>query len=101
MREQRHSRITAFRADADMSKGQHIAVRPISWLYVLVPGDDRGNWFFRSTQRSQKSPEIRHICAYFEKTSTLAASRVPGDRLNTIGRPYFLIEALRASISEL
>ncbi len=44
---------------------------------------------------------MRHISAFLEINSTLAVSRVPGERLSTMGRPEPRSALLSAAISGL
>ena len=59
----------------------------------------KSNCFRSSFQSSQKSSEIRHICAYFSKNSASERGAGPGEMLSTIGRPVFRIARLNAFIS--
>ncbi len=59
----------------------------------------KSNCCRNSFQSSQKSSEMRHICAYFSKNSASESGAGPGEMLSTIGRPVFLIARLSAFIS--
>src|SRR5450755_1904151 len=50
-------------------------------------------------QSSQKSSEMRHICAHLRASSALATGVGPGERLKAIGLPVFLSASLIMRIS--
>ena len=59
----------------------------------------RVNWASSIFQSSQKSSEMRHICAYWRTCSPRITGVSPGDRLSTIGRFVRTIARCAASIS--